>query len=299
VYLVKSDNKTRDVRIQKRENRTVMTNPVKVIAVTSGKGGVGKTNVSVNLACQLARRGERVLLMDADLGLANVDIMLGIRPKWNLSHVLDGKCEIDDIVVKGPNGIDILPAASGIKKMADLGPDQHAAIVNALSALKGDYDTMIVDTAAGISDSVVTFAQASHYIMVVVTDDLTSMADAYALIKVMNREAGITRFKVLRNMVDTYDQARDGFERLNEVAQRFLDVRLEYAGFIPRDPLLVKADAAQKAVTELYPGTDASLAFRTLADTVHKWPLPEGASGGVEFFVDRLISSKDNVGVAM
>ena len=114
-------------------------NPVKVIAVSSGKGGVGKTNVSVNLACQLARRGNRVLLMDADLGLANVDIMLGLRPKWNLSHVLDGKCSIEDILIPGPDGISIIPAASGIKKMAELGNDQHAAIVRSLSALSGDY----------------------------------------------------------------------------------------------------------------------------------------------------------------
>ncbi|MBD2858448.1 MinD/ParA family protein [Spongiibacter sp. KMU-158] len=276
-----------------------MSKPVKVIAVTSGKGGVGKTNVSVNLACQLARKGQRVLLMDADLGLANVDIMLGLRPKWNLAHVLDGQCGIDDILIKGPNGIDIIPAASGIKKMADLGADQNVAIVNAMSALSADYDTMIVDTAAGIADSVVTFSAASHYVLVVVTDDLTSMADAYALIKVMHRDAGIRHFKILRNMVETREQAVDGFKRLQEVAQRFLDVNLEYTGFIPRDPLLIKADHAQKAVSELYPGANASLAFRTLAETVEKWPLPVGAKGGVEFFVDRVVSANSAMGAAV
>jgi len=280
------------------EKRAAM-NPVKVISVTSGKGGVGKTNVSVNLACQLARRGRRVLLMDADLGLANVDIMLGLRPKWNLSHVLEGKCSIDDILVEGPNGISIIPAASGIKKMAELGPDQHASIINALSTLNDDYDVMVVDTAAGISDSVVSFSQASHYVLVVVTDELTSMADAYALIKVMNRDAGIRRFKILRNMVNSHDQARDGFERLNEVAQRFLDVQLEYAGFIPQDRFLNKADAAQKAVSEMYPGSDAALAFRALAENVDKWSLPEGPSGKIEFFVDRMIAEPSQAGAAM
>ncbi|WP_373096197.1 MinD/ParA family protein [Zhongshania sp.] len=265
---------------------------VKVIAVSSGKGGVGKTNVSVNLACQLARRGRRVLLMDADLGLANVDIMLGLRPKWNLSHVLDGKCAIQDIIVPGPVGISIIPAASGIKKMADLASAQHAAIVRSLSELKDDYDVLIVDTAAGISDSVVTFCKASQYVLVVVTDELTSMADAYALIKVMNRDAGIRRFKVLRNMVDSHDQARDGFERLNEVAQRFLDVSLEFAGFIPRDPYLIKADSRQKAVSDLYPGAESSLAFRKLAETADKWEGPTGPSGNIEFFVDRLFSAE-------
>lgn len=274
-------------------------NPVKVIAVSSGKGGVGKTNVSVNLACQLARRGNRVLLMDADLGLANVDIMLGLRPKWNLSHVLDGKCSIEGILIPGPDGISIIPAASGIKKMAELGNDQHAAIVRSLSALSGDYDVMIVDTAAGISDSVITFSRASQYVLVVVTDELTSMADAYALIKVMNRDAGIKRFKVLRNMVNSHDQARDGFERLNEVAQRFLDVSLEYAGFIPRDPYLIKADTRQKAVSDLYPGAESSLAFRRLAEVVDKWEMPSGPSGNIEFFVDRMFAKEEIAGAAM
>lgn len=272
---------------------------VKVIAVSSGKGGVGKTNVSVNLACQLARRGNRVLLMDADLGLANVDIMLGLRPKWNLSHVLDGKCSIEDVLVPGPDGISIIPAASGIKKMAELGNDQHTAIVRSLSSLSGDYDVMIVDTAAGISDSVITFSRASQYVLVVVTDELTSMADAYALIKVMNRDAGIKRFKVLRNMVNSHDQARDGFERLNEVAQRFLDVTLEYAGFIPRDPYLIKADTRQKAVSDLYPGAESSMAFRRLAEVVDKWDMPTGPSGNIEFFVDRMFSNDAVAGAAM
>jgi flagellar biosynthesis protein FlhG len=280
------------------ENNKKMS-AVKVIAVSSGKGGVGKTNVSVNLACQLARRGRRVLLMDADLGLANVDIMLGLRPKWNLSHVLEGKCTMQEVLVEGPNGISIIPAASGIKKMAELGADQHAAIVRSLSELNDEYDVMIVDTAAGISDSVVTFSQASQYVLVVVTDELTSMADAYALIKVMNRDAGIQRFKILRNMVDGLDQARDGFERLNEVAQRFLDVTLEYAGYVPRDPYLIKADSRQKAVSDLYPGAESSLAFRKLAETVDKWEMPSGPSGKIEFFVDRLIKSKQESGATV
>jgi flagellar biosynthesis protein FlhG len=280
------------------ENNKKMS-AVKVIAVSSGKGGVGKTNVSVNLACQLARRGRRVLLMDADLGLANVDIMLGLRPKWNLSHVLEGKCTMQEVLVEGPNGIAIIPAASGIKKMAELGADQHAAIVRSVSELNDEYDVMIVDTAAGISDSVVTFSQASQYVLVVVTDELTSMADAYALIKVMNRDAGIQRFKILRNMVDGLDQARDGFERLNEVAQRFLDVTLEYAGYVPRDPYLIKADSRQKAVSDLYPGAESSLAFRKLAETVDKWEMPSGPSGKIEFFVDRLIKSEQESGATV
>lgn len=289
------------MHLVKSNNSGVKNNmsAVKVIAVTSGKGGVGKTNVSVNLACQLAKKGQRVLLMDADLGLGNVDILLGLRPQWNLSHVLEGKCSIEDILMTGPNGIAIIPAASGVKKMAELGPEQHAAIIRALGELNDQYDALIVDTAAGIADSVVTFSQASHHVMVVVTDELTSMADAYALIKVLNRDAGIRNFKILRNMVDSQQQAREGFKRLDEVARRFLDVNLEYSGYVPRDPYLIKADAQQKAVTELYPGADASLAFKRLADTVETWPLPTGPSGKIEFFVERLLDQQASVGAAV
>lgn len=272
---------------------------VKVVAVTSGKGGVGKTNVSVNLACQLARRGKRVLLMDADLGLGNVDIMLGLRPQWNLSHVLEGKCTIEEVLVKGPNGISIIPAASGIKKMAELTEGQHATIVNALSSLNDNYDVMLVDTAAGISDSVVSFSRASQHVLVVVTDELSSMADAYALIKVLNRDAGIEKFKILRNMVENQQQAREGFERLNGITQRFLDINLEYAGYIPRDRFLQKAAASQKAVSDLYPGADSSLAFRHVAEKLESWEMPSGPSGHIEFFVDRMVGRDDGVGVAM
>lgn len=271
---------------------------VKVVAVTSGKGGVGKTNVSVNLACQLARAGRKVLLLDADLGLANVDIMLGLRPKWNLSHVLAGDCGIDDILLTGPNGIHIIPAASGIKKMAELGPEQHGVIVRSLSALSEHYDVLVVDTAAGIADSVVSFSKASQHVLVVVTDELTSMADAYALIKVLNRDAGIRRFKILRNMVDSQQQAREGFNRLDEVARRFLDVNLEYCGYVPRDPFLIKADARQQAVSELYPGAESSLAFRRLAETVDRWEMPSGPSGNIEFFMERLLEEQSSAGAA-
>lgn len=271
---------------------------VKVIAVASGKGGVGKTNVSVNLAYQLARKGRRVLLLDADLGLANVDILLGLRPEWNLSHVLEGKCELNDILLKGPGGISIIPAASGIKKMAELDPSTHAGIVRALSSLNDDFDVMVVDTAAGISDSVVTFSQASQHVMVVVSDEPTSMADAYALIKVLHQDAGVNRFKVLRNMVEGELSAVSGFTRLNEVTQHFLNVSLEYAGAIPKDIFLQRAVTQQKLVSESYPGSESSKAFKQLAATVDKWEMPTGPRGHIEFFVERMLQQPQEAGIA-
>ncbi len=261
---------------------------IKVIAVASGKGGVGKTNVAVNLAFQLSRSGKKVLLLDADLGLANVDILLNIKPKLNLSDVLAGRCEIKDIVVQGPGGIYLIPAASGVKNMAELAHAQHAGIVMALSELDQDFDVMIVDTAAGISDSVVTFSKASQHVAVVCSDEPTSMADAYALIKVLRNEVGITRFKVLRNMVTNEVQARAGYKRLVDAAAHFLDVHLEYAGFIPKDDLLQKAVARQQCVSDAYPSAPSSKAFRKLAETVNDWDTPEGPRGHIEFFVDRM-----------
>ncbi|MEL0028876.1 MAG: MinD/ParA family protein [Perlucidibaca sp.] len=272
--------------------------PVQVIAVASGKGGVGKTNVSINLACQLARRGQNVLLMDADLGLANVDILLGLRPTLNLSHVMAGECELADILIPGPFGMDVIPAASGVKRMAELSPSQHAALVQGFGTLAEPYDVLIVDTAAGISDSVVSFSRASQHVLVVVTEEPTSLADAYGLIKVLNRDAGITRFKVVCNMISSDDQARRVFERLCSVAERFLDVQLSLVGAIPRDEFLLRAVARQRAVSELYPATESVMAFKRLAEAAAAWPIPEGPRGHIEFFFERLLPGKQEVSMA-
>ncbi len=272
--------------------------PVQVIAVASGKGGVGKTNVSINLACQMARRGQRVLLMDADLGLANVDILLGLRPTLNLSHVVTGECGLNDVLMPGPFGISVIPAASGIKRMAELTPAQHASLVQGFGSLAEPYDVLVVDTAAGISDSVVSFSQASQHVLVVVTEEPTSLADAYGLIKVLNRDAGITRFKVVCNMVSSEGQARKVFERLCAVAERFLDVHLAFAGAIPRDEFLLRAVARQRAVSELYPATESVSAFKRLADAAATWPVPKGPRGHIEFFFERLLPTDKEVSMA-
>ncbi|MBV1910180.1 MAG: MinD/ParA family protein [Kangiellaceae bacterium] len=264
--------------------------PVKVIAVTGGKGGVGKSNVSVNLAVSLSQLGHKVMLLDADLGLANVDIMLGVKVKKNLSNVLNGECELQDIVVEGPHGIQIVPAASGTKSMAELSSIQHAGIIQAFSDIGRNLDYLIIDTAAGITDMVINFVQAAQDIIAVVCDEPTSITDAYALMKVLNRDHQVVRFNVLANMVQTSQEGRNLFAKLSTVCNRFLDVTLNYLGSIPFDDNIRKSVRKQKPLVDAFPRTPASIAIKSLAKKVEQWPIPRDASGNIEFFMERLVS---------
>lgn len=265
--------------------------PVRVIAVTSGKGGVGKTNVSVNLAVALADSGREVMLMDADLGLANVDVMLGLHPDYDLSHVLAGERTLEEIIVPGPAGLHIVPASSGTKAMAELSSVQHAGVIRAFSELSHQLDVLVVDTAAGIADSVVSFTRAAQEVLVVVCDEPASITDAYALIKVLNRDYGLHRFRVLANMVQSAQEGRELFSKISRVTDRYLDVTLDFVGVIPFDDYLRKSVKRQRAVVDAYPRSRASMAFRNLGQKAEKWPVPTGAAGHLEFFVERLIQS--------
>ena len=263
--------------------------PVQVIAVTGGKGGIGKTNVSVNLSLALADMGRRVVLLDADLGLANVDVLLGLKPKATLADVLEGKCDLRDVMVTGPGGIRIVPAASGAANMVSLSPQQHAGLIQAFSEIGDNIDVLVVDTAAGIGDSVVSFVRAAQEALIVVCDEPTSITDAYALIKLLNRDHGMTRFRVLANMVGTPQEGRMVFAKLTKVTDRFLDVALQYVGAVPFDEAVRKSVQKQRAVFEAFPRSKASLAIRAIAQKVDAWPLPANPRGHLEFFVERLV----------
>lgn len=262
--------------------------PPKVIAITSGKGGVGKSTVSVNLATALAMSGKKTLLLDGDMGLANVDVLLGLTPHYNLSHVLEGRCTLEDTLLEGPAGLMVIPASSGKKKMAELTRGENAGIVNAFSDFKRPVDVLLVDTGAGIADSVLTLSAASQEIIVVITNDPASITDAYALIKVLSREHGVNRVQVLANQVANLGEAREMFAGLERVCEKFLNVTLGFLGAIPYDEWLKAAIRKQRAVVDLYPSAPSSIAFQALAKRTEAWQ-PGLPRGHVEFFVERLL----------
>lgn len=263
--------------------------PVQVIAITGGKGGVGKTSVSINLAVALAGIGRRVALLDADLGLANIDVLLGLNAKHNLEDVLAGRCSLRDVMLTGPGGIRIIPASSGTQHMAQLGALEHAGLIHAFSEISEQIDVLLIDTAAGISDSVINFVRAAQEALVVVCDEPSSITDAYALIKLLNRDYGLSRFRVLANMTRTAQEGQNLFNKLTQVSERFLDATLQYVGSVPFDDSLRKAIQRQRSVVEMAPRSKAALAFAALADKVDKWPLPSSPRGHLEFFVERLV----------
>jgi flagellar biosynthesis protein FlhG len=265
--------------------------PIQVIAVTGGKGGVGKTNLSVNLSLAMSELGKRVVLMDADLGLANVDLLLGVKANKNISDVLAGDCEIRDILINATGGIKVIPASSGTQELAQMGPQEHAGLIHAFSGLDDEMDVLVIDTAAGISDTVISFVRASQEIILVVCDEPSSITDAYALIKILNRDYDIERFRVVANMTRSDKEGRNIFNKLVHVTDRFLEVSLQFAGEIPFDDSVRKAVKKQKATIEAFPGSKSSIAYKKLARTVSDWPVMDQPRGHMEFFVERLVSS--------
>jgi flagellar biosynthesis protein FlhG len=266
--------------------------PVKVIAVTGGKGGVGKTTVSANLALSIAAAGRDCMLVDADFGLANVDVLLGLNTRFHLGHVVAGECALEDAIVTGPHGLQIVPAASGIKRMANLTDAEQAGIIRAFSDLYHRVDVMVIDTAAGLHESVLTLSQAAHHVLVVVCDEPASITDAYALIKVLSREHGVQRFQILANQTRRSGEGPDLFQKISRVCDRFLNVTLEFAGSIPFDDYLRRAVQRQTAVVDAFPASISSMALKNLALKADKWSVPRGARGHLEFFVERMVGAR-------
>ncbi|MGH1536690.1 MAG: MinD/ParA family ATP-binding protein [Gammaproteobacteria bacterium] len=265
---------------------------VNVLAVSGGKGGVGKTNIAINLAIALADMNNKIMLLDADFGLSNIDVMLGLRARNNLHHVLQNKCNIEDIVISGPHGIQIVPAASGVAEMANLNARQHMGIIESISQFNPSLDYFIIDTAAGISDSVSLFTQLANNILVVVCDEPASLADAYALIKVLSKKGVKQKFHIITNMVESSAHGERLFAQLEKVSNHFLEASLEYLGYIPNDKYIKKAIKKQLSVLDAYPTSRSALGFSRLARKINSRPKSINTSGALELFLEKQLSNQ-------
>jgi flagellar biosynthesis protein FlhG len=261
---------------------------LRVIAVTSGKGGVGKTNVSSNLAILAAKTGKRVLIIDGDLGLANVEILYGLTPRYCLGNLLDSSMALEEVLATGPCGVKVLPGGSGGLVLSDLDDAQKLKLVTALDGIEDSFDLVFVDSGAGIGENVLFFVGAAQEAVVVVNPEPTTLTDAYTAVKVLAAQGGVRAFNVVVNQCPSESQARDIFHRLSAVTSRFLDAKLRFLGSIPRDENIHRSVMAQKPIVELYPHSPASRALITIADDLlAETPLPN-LDGGPKFLWNRL-----------
>lgn len=256
----------------------------RVIAITSGKGGVGKTNITANFAYLLSKMGKKILLLDADTGLANIDIILGITPRYNLSHVLSGEKTLAEAVVQGPGGIKILPASSGIRGMAELSKGQKLTLLEEMDGLDEEFDYILIDTAAGITENVLYFNMVAREIIVVVTPEPTSLTDAYALIKILYRNYAVKRFMIVVNMVKNADEAVGVSMRLNNATNHFLDLPISYMGHILQDQNISKAVCRQRLLTEIRSDSKASRSMSKIIADLCRHPPQNHDDGTIKFF---------------
>ena len=263
--------------------------PVRTVAVTSGKGNAGKTSIAVNLALGLARDGGRVMLLDAGLGMANVNVLLGLNARSSLLNVLCGELRLEEIVISGPGDLMIVPAASGIEHLTELGTAECAGIVRVFSELTSCIDTLVIDTASGISECVASFCAASSEVLVVMDNEPASLGDGIALIMRLHSEYGVDRFHIIANRVQTATEGDELFARILDLLVERHDVLVSYAGFIPLDDALHPVEFQRQAVVDAFPRSRSAMALRNLARRVGGWPCQNSPRGHLEFFIERLL----------
>lgn len=262
----------------------------RVIAVTSGKGGTGKTNVVANLAYALTLSGEKVMILDADLGLGNMDVLLGITPEYSIHDVVKGRKKLSEVIVEGPGGMKIIPAGSGIEELSNLTEGERLNLMAEFDLLQGEVDTFFLDTGAGISSNVMHFNTVAQEIIVVVSPEPASITDAYAIMKVLSTKYSEKHFKLLVNSVRSEKEAINVFNNICKVAGKFLNISIDYLGHIPYDENMIKAVMRQRVVLDLYPKSPASRSFLKLAAKVKESVPKMELKGNMQLFFKRLVN---------
>lgn len=264
----------------------------KVIAVTSGKGGVGKTNLVGNMAVSMASAGKRVAIIDADVGLANVDIIFNLRPQYSIRHVVSSEKTLEQVMVESSHGVKILPGGSGFADLTQLSEGEKLNLLSEFESLIGMVDIILVDTGAGISSNVLYFNSACDEVVVIATREPTSITDAYAMMKVMSQEYGTNYFKLIVNMVESEDDAKKVYASLSGALDKFLrNVVLEYSGFIPADKKLQQAVQKRSLVMDINPDCPAAKAIQKIAQTLGNSPVKRNSDGNLTFFMNRVFET--------
>lgn len=262
---------------------------IKTIAIASGKGGVGKTNVAANLAVSMRRLGKNVMIVDADLGLSNIDVLLHLAPKHTIQHVLRGEMTLKDVVIDGPHGVKILPAGSGVQELTALDEFQRLKMMEEFGNYGGDLDVLIIDTSAGISENVAFFCIAAQEIIIVTSPEPTAITDAYALIKVLFTKYQEKKFQVLVNSARNEDEAMEVFRRLSLAAEKFLSISLDFLGYLPFDEAVPRAVRAQRPFVDMYPHNPVTKRIEEIAAKC--LDQQDRIKGSLQFFIGNLLSS--------
>lgn len=263
----------------------------RVMAITSGKGGVGKTNIVANLAISLSEAGMRVLVVDADLGLANVDVLLGLYPRYNLGHVVQGQKSLEEVIINGPAGIRIIPGASGLQDLAQMDAGRRHALLSDLVSLEEQADLVLIDTGAGLSSSVMDFVVSSDEAVIVTTPEPTAIADAYAMIKVLSQTDSDVYIRLLVNQARSESEAEQVADQILSVARRFLNVHVDNLGYVLVDVAVQRSVRAQKPFVLLYPHSSASECIRAAARRLVTGRSSPVAPSGIAGFIRRMLSA--------
>ena len=270
---------------------TVDGKMVRTIAIASGKGGVGKTNITASLAMALRKLNKKVMIFDADLGLSNIDVILNLVAKYNIDHLFKGEKKLKDLIIEGPNGVKVLPASSGIQELTSLDEFQRLRLIEEFEAYDDNIDYLLIDTSSGISSNVAFFCMAAQEIIIITTAEPTALTDAYALIKVLFTKYREKHFKILVNNIKDEKEAVQVYNSLSTAAERFLSISLDYIGFVPHDDMVPKAVCRQRAFLDIYPDSSAARSLTKITEKLNN-DNNQHVKGSLQFFLGGLLNSK-------